>query len=413
MDIRIQPSIISGDIYVPASKSEVHRYLIASALSNANTKLVGNIQGEDVEATIMCLNRIGATITRVKDGLEIIPIKKINQDIVLDVRESGSTLRFLLPVVCALGIKARFIGANSITKRPINQIIDLLRRGEILIDSDTLPLSVEGQLLANDYTIAGDISSQFITGILLALPIIAGTSSLTISGKQVSTNYIDITTKVLDEFGVIYDVIDNKYSITDNASYTSLTIVNIGGDWSSACFPIASGVLCGRTIVRGMDINSTQGDRIILDLLRKMQAKIVVEDNQIIVTKSPLQAITCDVDNYPDIVPILSVLCASAKGTSYINNVDRLRIKESDRLQGVIDMLLAIGIQVEYNNNSLKIQGGKMEQNKVIYGNNDHRMTLSGIIIGLMVGATVTDIESISKSYPTFVEDIRLVGGIL
>lgn len=397
---------INGTVQVPSSKSVLHRLIILASLCTTPTKIYCRVLGNDVLATIDCVTKLSAKV-QICDGYIIVyPISQKVDNVCLDVKESGSTLRFLLPVVASLGVRATFIGSPSIISRPIKPIVDLLCSCGVSISSCTLPLTISGKLQKGNYKIDGSLSSQFASGMLLALANI-GDSTLEITNAT-SIDYLNITTKCIKQFGgnICYN---NRYVFAQR-NIVSCNKIVAEGDWSSACFILAMGVLYGKTTVTNLDINSMQGDKIIVNILKDMGGKITICNGEIIAEKSNLYATTVDIKNYPDIATILAVLMANAKGKSVIKSVDRLKIKESDRLKNIIEMLDKIGVKTEYFDDTLTIYGSDTKL-ATLQGENDHRVAISAIVALTKTGGIVEGVRCIDKSYPTFLQDYKTLGG--
>lgn len=411
---RVTPSKLGGTVAVPASKTYAHRMLIVASLADKPTLITGDVSGKDTEATINALTTIGAKISKTEQGLLVEPIKVLPKNsVTIDANESGSTLRFMLPVVASLGITATFVGKGRLGERPLSDIITTLQAGGVECSGDRLPLTISGKLSGNKHTINGGVSSQYITGLMLALGATSGKTELNVTGKKVSASYINNTVQVINMFGVGVQTTSNGYTISGNG-YCSCGQCAVPRDWSSGAFFAVAGAINGGITLAEMDINSMQADSVILSFLQKMGATISTVDNGIRVEGNGLTAIDCTVTDCPDLVPILSVAMAVAKGDSVVRDVQRLRVKESDRLQAIIDMLGALGIKSSTDGNTLYITGGKLVGGR-IEGCNDHRMVMSGIIAGSVASGvtTVTDVEACAKSYEQFTTDFKSVKGVL
>ena len=409
MNVKLEKSEILGEVIIPPSKSQAHRVMIASFLAGADFDF--GLLGEDVSATKNCL----ASLKRLFDG-EIDVAE-------LDAGESGSTLRFLLPIVCALGVNAEFVGHGRLPERPIVELLDVLRAHGANIVGDKLPLKVlascselclaDGGMKAGEYVVKGNVSSQYITGLLFAIPLLDGDSKIVIDGELVSKNYVEMTLDVLKDFGVVIERLDDGFFVKGNQKFASKR-VNIEGDWSSAAFPLSLGLLCGEVKAVNVNENSKQADRVFLDLAREMGGDIKRVDGGYIARKSDLNSIEFNAVDCPDIVPIASVLLAFANGRSKICGVDRLKQKESDRLKAVRELLAKLGVKTEYRDDTLTIFGGaeKIESKETTIDSfADHRIAMSGIVAGLKVGGVeVEGVECIAKSYPTFIRDIETLG---
>ena len=402
---------IKGEISSPSSKSYAHRLLIAAAFSSRPSTIVLSSFSDDILATVSALNALGADITIDKNKVSVVPIKTVCQSVKINAKESGSTLRFILPIVCALGVDAKIYGEGKLLKRPIEPLLDVLRGHGIEAVKTEEYISVKGKLQAGNYSVFGEISSQFITGLLFALSLILGASELSVEGKAVSENYIDMSVEILNLYGISIEKRGNKFLIPENKQFLSPNSIVCEGDWSSAAFFAVAGALCGEISLPGLNFDSMQADRRIVDILKEMGAKIT-ENAVLTVKQSPLFGVDLDMTDCPDIIPIVSVACACAKGASYIFGVDRLKDKESDRLNAIIKMLDAFKIKTEYENNRLTIFGGK-PFGAVIDLEPDHRTVMSACVMGLVAnGKTeVFSAEAVNKSYPRFFEDLISVGG--
>lgn len=418
---------LSGTIKVPVSKSYAHRILICSALADKPTTILGKLDGDDIYATMDCLVSIGARIEKISENETMIfPIKSLPSDNpVVDVRESGSTLRFFLPLIAALGLKVRVKGSGRIAKRPITDLLDTLTAKGACIDSLELPLKLSGSIIPGDYSIKGNISSQYITGLLLALPLLNGDSRLLIEGEIVSKNYVDITLEIMKTYGVEVKTTSHGYSISGNKRYTSPGIIKVEGDWSSACFFAAAAVLSGDITFIGLNKDSLQGDRIVMELLKKAGAVVeevaIKNDNKgaeldsqigIRFAKKELNGISFSAKHCPDIVPIMSIMLARAKGESVIADTERLRLKESDRLSAILEVLRAMGNEAINENESLIINGGELIGAE-LPSFNDHRMVMSEAIaiVGTSQENKIWGAEAVNKSYPEFFEEYKRLGG--
>lgn len=425
MRLEVAQSDLRGDVVVPASKSIAHRALICAFLSGSEVELSGRLEGKDVSATARCLLSL-AQGTGCSDGtkrtfekaLSMLGEEKFGLErdsdgtIILNATESGSTMRFLVSVVAALGARVRFTGEGRLAQRPLKELIDTLNLHGADIEGDKLPITVRGKLSAGEYVIAGNISSQYITGLLMALPLLEGDSTIVIKDEIVSGGYIDITLSVLEKFGIRILRTEYGFYVGGGQKYVAPNTFAVEGDWSSAGFLLAAGALCGDLSLQGLSLTSTQGDKVMLQLLQQSGAMILFDDRGVKISKSKLRAIRFDASGCPDIVPIMSVVLANAAGMSVIENVDRLRDKESDRLEAVMSMLNAFDISCKYDDNKLYISGGTLRAAR-LDSFNDHRMAMSSIV-GAMCApgkSLVLDAECIAKSYPDFVDDICSVGG--
>lgn len=442
MIAEFQQGISEGTVEAISSKSYAHRMLICAALSNNPSRLKCNILSQDMMATMQCLNALGAEIAYSNGYFNIIPINKnrlsnfielqnsnSNVFVNLQCKECGSTLRFLLPVASALGINAEFNGTGRLPERPIGEILDLLANNGASIEGNTLPVKLSGSLHSGIMRISGAVSSQYITGLLMALPLLNGDSTIVVEGEQLSKPYIDITLGVLRQYGVKIISEGNSYFVKGGQIYSAPCNTSVEGDWSNAAFWVSIGAITGKTVtIDNIMTDSLQGDRAILSIAEEMGAHIVREVNNVTVIGGKLKSIEFDARNVPDIVPVIALMCHCANGKSIIKNVGRLRDKESDRLSGLIEIINAIGGKANcddkcnliiegqcYNIKAAEILKADIYNSKsnriTLNGLKDHRMVMMSAIAGILYGnIVVTDVEAIDKSYPTFFNDLKSMG---
>jgi len=381
MDITIQPRKLSGSVTAIPSKSQAHRYLICAAFSDNETTLICRETNRDIEATADCLNALGAKITRTADGYHIVPVRNVPQSAVLNCCESGSTLRFMLPIAGALGVDALFQMEGRLPQRPLSPLWEEMeRRGCRLSRPTENTICCTGKLHAGQYSIDGGVSSQFITGLLFALSLIDGDSSLEITGNVESKPYIDMTKAAMELF--------------DAPHYRSPGCIEVEGDWSNGAFWLASNTLGSLVEVTNLNAASPQGDRAAASLLHALEDHIVV-----------------DASDIPDLVPVLSVVAAAKKGAVF-TNVQRLRIKESDRVATVIEMIENLGGKAEATEDVLRIDDAGLTGGTV-NSHNDHRIAMAAAIAATICAKPVTILgaEAVKKSYPKFWEEYRKLGG--
>ncbi|MBR5159226.1 MAG: 3-phosphoshikimate 1-carboxyvinyltransferase [Bacteroidaceae bacterium] len=407
---------VSGNVQVPPSKSVAHRMLICAALADAPCTIVCQSVNRDMEATAACLNALGANITYADGKFSVTPITKVQKGVTLDCGESGSTLRFLLPVAAALGADATFIGHGRLPERPLSPLYEeMTAHGVKMSPNGHMPLKCEGNLPAGLYTIDGGVSSQFISGLLMALPLTGIQSKIVITGKQESASYIGLTLNALSQFGIEIQTVTDGFIIPSGQEFTSAdTQVAVEGDWSAAAFWITAGVAGSKPVTcTGLDYErSAQGDRRIVDVLRKMGADIATAGNTVTARPSNLTAAQIDCADIPDLVPILAVAASSAQGTTIFDNIRRLRIKESDRVQSILQLLGMAGIYAFASDNTLTVTGGPA-RNCSYDPSGDHRMAMAAAILASNknVKITISDAECVAKSYPAFFDDFNALGG--
>ena len=403
---------------MPPSKSVAHRLLICAALSDAPCTIVCQSVNRDMEATAACLNALGADITYADGKFSVTPITKVQKGATLDCGESGSTLRFLLPVAAALGADATFTGQGRLPERPLSPLYEeMTAHGVKMSPNGHMPLKCEGNLPAGLYTIDGGVSSQFISGLLMALPLTGIQSKIVITGKQESASYIGLTLNALKQFGIEIQTTTDGFVIPGGQEFTTPACqVAVEGDWSAAAFWITAGVAGSKPVTcTGLDYeHSAQGDRRIVDVLRRMGADIVTAGNTITARPSNLTAAQIDCADIPDLVPILAVAASSAQGTTIFDNIRRLRIKESDRVQSILQLLGMAGIYAFASDNTLTVTGGPA-RNASYDPSGDHRMAMAAAVLASAknVKITISDAECTAKSYPAFFDDFNALGGIV
>lgn len=408
MIVKVNKSLYEGEVEASPSKSYAHRLLISASLKKGETKIYNVGDSEDVIATARCINALGGNVL-LKDGNAFVKgITKLNNNVILDAGESGSTLRFLLPIVVALGVRAEFTGKGKLLDRPNDALIKTLNSNGGKIEK----VKVNGKLNSGIFEIDASISSQYLTGLLFALPLLDGDSKIVFKNSPVSKNYLDITKEVLTLSGIKFIEEEFSYTVKGKQQYNLPSEVICEGDFSSASFMLTCGALGKSVTVKNLNLNSNQGDKIVIDVLKKAGAKVCVNGNDITASKGQLKAFDCNLENAPDLAPILATLAVFCEGTSRFYGVERLKIKESDRLLAIIENLQKANIKAEYNGEYLSIIGGTPKTCE-FNGYNDHRIVMSSVIMAGLIdgGATVTDGKAVSKSYPNFYNDFEKIGG--
>lgn len=402
-----------GEIKVIPSKSVAHRLLICAALSDEPCEIVCPASSLDIAATVRCLNSLGADITE-KDGVyHVVPINK-KEEAELFCGESGSTLRFLIPVAAALGGRVTFTGEGRLPTRPCSPLTEALKtRGAGIEYDGVLPLTTLGGLTPGRFTIPGDISSQFITGLIFALPLLSGDSVIDITGRIESLPYINITLQAVREFGIAVEFERNKIKISGNQKYRSPGRLTVEGDWSNAAFWACLGALSDEGItLRGIRKDSIQGDRAVIDILKRFGAEVVQGEDFVTVKRKNLTAVRIDAAAIPDLVPVLTVVAAVANGETLIYNASRLRIKESDRIESTLAMLKALGASAEGTRDGMRIFGKRALTGGKIDSYNDHRIAMSAAVAAAVSSGEVEirGAEAVRKSYGDFFERLEALG---
>lgn len=420
--IAINPKSLDGNVFIPTSKSICHRALICAGLSEGISNIYGITFSKDIDATMKAMSNLGAAFTKEHSSIKesTITVKGITKvqgnKPIINCFESGSTLRFMIPIVAALGENASFTGAEALAKRPLSPYYDIFNSQGLIYKNveGKLPLTLYGKLSAGEYKVRGDISSQFISGLLFALPLLNGDSNIIITSKLESKSYVDLTIETLKKFSInVENYGYDEFLIKGNQKYKACNY-KIEGDYSQAAFFMAAGVLGDFPVCcEGLNINSLQGDRVIVDLIKKMGGNIKAEGNKITAIPSKLKGITIDVSDCPDLVPILAVLAALSEGTTEIINAGRLRIKESDRLSTITKVLSIFGAEITEKKDSLIIKGKVSLMGGAVDSFNDHRIAMAAAIASIKCNKQVIikDSQCIEKSYPNFWKDFNMLGG--
>ena len=408
MNRTVKPGQRCGTVRAPASKSQAHRLLIAAALGKSETTVFCDGFSADILATADCLNALGAHIVCDGDRIKVRPITDLPHGLCkLPCGESGSTLRFLLPVVGALGADTVFERMGRLPERPLEPLAsELVAHGMSLRQEGNL-LFCSGKLSPGDYTMAGNVSSQYISGLLFALPLLSGNSRLTVTGTVESADYIAMTEDTLEKAHICYRKNQNSYKIAGNGRYDCSLVLTVEGDYSNAAFFLVLGALSERGVtVTGLSHDTKQGDRRIVDLLKRFGAEVLCQDDAVTVRRGSLTGQTVDAAEIPDLIPILSVLAAVSSGRTEIVNAARLRYKESDRLKSTANLLRSLDGKVTETADGLLIDGVSMLAGGIADSFSDHRIAMSAAVAASVCRktVTVTDADCVRKSYPRFWE---------
>lgn len=401
-----------GTVAAIPSKSDVHRALIAAALSNPPTRVLCRGTSDDIEATASCLAALGARVTREEDGF-VVGSGATPAEAALDAAESGSTLRFILPVAAALGGSYAVSGRGRLPERPISELLFALAEHGVEFSAPRLPLSFKGKASGGVYTLSGNVTSQFITGLMLALPLTGEACEIVLTTPLESAPYVDMTRQTLRRFGVTWEKAPNGFRLASGAAYCSPGSYLAEGDWSSAAFPLVMGALGERVTVTGLRSDTLQADRAILDALILAGASVSVEGGAVTVSGGVLRAFDFDVSSCPDLFPVLAVLAAGAKGESRLFGGKRLRLKESDRIRTTADLLISLGGDVTELEDGLLIRGGKRLLGGTVDGAGDHRIVMAAAVARAIAGGDIEILGAgaVTKSYPGFFGDLARLKG--
>lgn len=396
MKVKILPSKTSGEVSAPPSKSFAHRYLIGSVLSRGKCVIKNIADSDDISATLSCIEQLGGSVTKDGNIVTVIPTnEKQIENAVFDCKESGSTLRFFIPVVLATGAKnCTFSGSERLLARGIKEYEKLFENSDVKINSDEKSIEVNGTLSAGNYEISGEVSSQYTTGMLFALSVLSGKSTLKITGNAESRAYVDMTIKVLKDFGADITEPEKNFFEINGKGRLSPGEFTVEGDWSNAAFLIALSRLAGTISVSGLNENSVQGDRfssVAFDALDGENAEI-------------------DIKDCPDLAPILFSYAAYKNGGKF-TNTRRLRVKESDRANVMAEELKKFGANVKVYENSVEIEKTQLKPPIVpLCGHNDHRIVMALSVLAAVFGAEIDGAEAVNKSYPDFFRVIKKAG---
>ncbi len=394
MDIvQIENAALNGAVTLPPSKSAAHRAILCAFLAGGGT-VSPMIPSRDMQAAIGAANSL-------KNGEKII-----------NCIESGNTLRFFIPVAAALGKEVTFTGEGRLPQRPLGEYIELLpKHGVQMQSSGSLPLHISGKLQSGDFHIRGDISSQYITGLMLALPLLDGDSNITLTTPLKSKPYVDMTVNVLADYGVEIKETDSGYFVKGNQHYC-VRDYTVEGDWSHAAFFMSAAAIGGRITLKGLDMHSAQGDKAVCDVMRLFGAEVAADENGVTCAHRELRGIDIDCDDIPDMVPAIAVTAAFAKGKTVIRGAQRLRFKESDRIEAIVSNLKKMGVGVTETADGMIIEPARVS-GAALKGYNDHRIVMAFSVAASFAsgGTTIDDAQSVNKTYPSFFDDFKQLGG--
>lgn len=422
-NIEITPGNISGEILIPPSKSISHRAIISGGLAKG-VSLIKNVDlSEDIVATCEGMKALGVDINIEDDNKGLHKIKIVGKGQLrlveneIDCGESGSTLRFLIPLAILDGKKVIFNGKGKLVERPLNTYYEIFDKQGINYNNNdgNLPLTIEGSLKPDDFRVKGNISSQFISGLMFSLPLLEKESKIIITTSLESKGYVDLTMDILKEFGInIENNNYEKFTIRGGQCYKPREY-EVEGDYSQAAFYIVAGILGGRLRLKGLKENSLQGDKVIIDIVKDMGGSLSIYGDTLDVLPGKSFGVTIDASQCPDLVPILAVLASLSKGITKITNASRLRIKESDRLKAISSELNKLGGNVEELEDGLIIEGKEMLDGGVVDSWGDHRIAMALAIASIRCKdkVVIKNSEVVKKSYPKFWEDFAKLGGII
>lgn len=414
MQVTLKNPAPRGTLPAFPSKSEAHRYLICAAFADAPTRMICPATSDDIDATVSCLCALGAQIERTADGFVVTPIKALPDTADMDCGESGSTMRFLLPVIGALGVHTRMHLHGRLPARPLSPLYELMAaHGVTLSPQGSNPFEISGNLSGTDFPIATNVSSQFVSGLLFALPLLDldVPCNVHLIGQMESRPYLDMTLAALAAFGIKVAERDGVLTIPAHSRYTSPDTLVVGGDWSGAAPWLCMGAVGQHPLtVTGLDPASGQGDKAIMSVLCDMGAQVTADAaaKTVTVSPAPLHGIRLDASQIPDLVPVIAATAVLANGTTHVTGAARLRIKESDRLMTTAAVLGALGADITETEDGLIIVGKPSLTGGRVDAFGDHRIAMTAAVasLGCTDPVSIDGAQAVAKSYPTFWEQL-------
>lgn len=407
MTKELLPGERAGEIVVPASKSQAHRAVILTALGSHDVEITCKGISGDIVATADCMNSAGANIEIQSSKIHVSPVGSQHSS-VFKCGESGSTLRFLLPVFGALGIEGEFNPKGRLIDRPLSPLDEVLGNQGMSIRKTASAIEFSGKLTPGEFVIPGDVSSQYITGLLLALPLLEGDSTLKVTGVLQSKGYVAMTEELLVKSGIKFTHTGDTYYIKGSQKPDMGEAFTVEGDYSNAAFYLCMGALSQKGVtVYGLNPDSTQGDKAAISVLKEMGADIAIDGTSVTVRKGSLHGVTIDASQIPDLIPTLSVVASVCEGETNIINAGRLRIKESDRIASTCALINNLGGNARELPDSIIITGVKSFTGGTVDSCNDHRIAMSAAVAATTSACKVTVLDAgcVRKSYPNFWED--------
>jgi len=412
--IKLFPNSLKGNIKVPPSKSLSHRALICAALANGRSEISNVMLSEDIKTTIEALEHLGAKFDIRQDTIIVTGVKKLKYDNdPVYCNESGSTIRFLIPLFSLTNKEIEFTGKESLINRPQTIYKKIFDHDQNKFIKEDNRIMVKGSIKPRDYFVDGNVSSQFFSGLMFSLPLLKGDSNIYYNGSLESKSYIDLTIEMLELFNIEIQEIENGYFIPGNQVYKPRKY-RVEGDYSQAAFFLVGGILNGLVQIDDLNHESNQGDYEIVNIIKHMKGKIIFTENGFITKQSKTHGTTIDVSDCPDLGPIIALLGSLSKGTTTMTNIQRLRLKESDRVESTVNTLKALGANIAVKDNQIIIHGKQSLVGGVTLDSyNDHRIAMMISIASTRCEKpiTLTTANAVNKSYPHFYEDFISLGG--
>lgn len=416
MSVWITPQKLAGKVHVPPSKSMAHRAIICASLARGQSRIDHIDYSQDIRATILAMKALGTMIFEYEDHLEIDGTTTfLKNQCEIDCCESGSTLRFMVPISLVCENNVHFIGEGRLGKRPLQVYYDIFDKQGIsyLYKENVLDLYIRGRLRGGIFEIPGHVSSQFISGLLFALPLMDEDSQIVLTSPLESRGYIDLTIQMLNQYGI--DVVfqnDQKLLIPSSQQYRPHDY-RVEADFSQAAFYLVAGALQNQVILQDLNFKSYQGDKEVIALLKRMGARFIENSQGVMIQSDGLHGITIDGSQCPDIIPIIAIACALSKGISRIENIARLRIKECDRLKATVEVINQLGGHAIEYEDAMEIHGVPFLRGGRVSSYHDHRMAMMTAIASTKCQQPVfiDDETCVKKSYPSFWEHFTMLGG--
>lgn len=416
--IKITPTKLQGKVKVPPSKSMAHRAIICASLAKGKSRIDNIEYSKDIEATIKAMQSLGTTIEKHENYVTVDGSTTYSlQDSFIDCEESGSTLRFMVPISIVEENRVHFVGSGNLGKRPLTTFYEIFEQQNIgyMFKDEILDLYIGGVLKSGDFQIPGNISSQFITGLLFALPLVDGSSTITITSPLESKGYIDLTLQMLESYGIhIYHQDYQVFEISGNQKYQPRDY-RVEADFSQAAFYLVAGAIGNDVTLLDLNLDSLQGDKETLTILERMGATIETTKDGVKVCAKQLHGTIVDASQCPDVIPVVSVACCVASGKSEVINASRLRIKECDRIMATTSQLQVLGANIVEEESSMAMQGVTTLQGGICKSYDDHRIAMMLAIAATICQEEVIidNKECVQKSYPSFWEDYQMLGGVI
>lgn len=406
--INLKVNKLQGEVVIPPSKSLAHRALVLASMAKQEVVINNISYSNDILATISCLKNLGIDITMLEDSVVVKP-SKIKKVADLNCKESGTTLRFMIPYALLQSEEIKIDGENRLKVRPIDDYFKMFKDNDVSYQYDgKLPLTIKGSLKAGIYEMPGNVSSQFISGLLLTLPFIKGDSKIVITTKLESKPYVDMTVKIAKEFGIQIEEDNNVYYIKGEQE-VNISSYYVEGDYSQAAFFLVANALGAELKLKGLRRSKMQGDEAIIDILESLG---ITFDSDFKAIKRDLKPQVISLAQNPDLAPILGVLLSSIEGESRLVDLERLAYKESNRLESTKEMLEQVGVNVEAINNTLIVRGPSNYKEGYIKAYNDHRIVMASAILALKTKSLFIDeIKPVNKSFPNFFTIYKEIGG--